>query len=694
MLCDVCREGLEGIWDPSKAKRVCAVDELDDPAEPEDAFGYGSERILFEDIERQRPDAPERFFFGHHATRESFLQSVDEGCVFCNRFVVLENDTEPDPNIVGLGYFSVFRVVRKPRAMMYLRLGGRQGGFDMIPHDFNDVQLNIDISPSTGDEVTWRIIQGWLNECVETHGSCRGGAHGYIPSRLVELNNTASEPTFRVVERRQVDSHSHYLTLSHCWGVASAKERMKLTQSTMRSLFREQPCRTLPKTYRDALEVAGRLGICYIWIDSLCIFQDSVDDWRVESSSMQDVYGNTFLSIAALGGENDDGGLFFSRDSAKVRPTVFNFGVDGPENPQLYRFTLEETPEHRSFDHEPLTKRGWVIQERLLPRRVLYFGSKQVFWECYEGTRSETHPKAVNCGENTGAPKPNYAWKDMIGGRARSGSKDAVLQLFGNWYSVQELYSNCNLTVPSDKLVAFSGIAKDMKRRLAALGCQDTKYLAGMWSQRLPECLVWSVRSGGRRPKLYRAPSWSWAAIDGILNMYDSSEVRGTHSVEILASVISAQTTPVELQDETGEICAGKITLYGILFVASLGPYVGGELRILFMNTRIVDFLHHKDGTLIFGTQWRSHVNDYNSVRSSVEFDTEEDISTRVVCLPITKAEATYEGITTWHITGLTMIEVGDEKYRRVGHLAMTVQREEDIQSIFGDAIKQCVTII
>lgn len=141
MLCNVCREGLEGIWDSSKTKRVCTVDEWKDSAEPgpEVDSRFVSKTIIFEDIER--PDAPERFVFGHHATRESFLQSIDQGCVFCNRFALLEKDAEPNPKISRLGYYSVFEVVRKPTAFMHMHVGNQRGGFDMIPHDCTNVPL-------------------------------------------------------------------------------------------------------------------------------------------------------------------------------------------------------------------------------------------------------------------------------------------------------------------------------------------------------------------------------------------------------------------------------------------------------------------------------------------------------------------------------------------------------------------------
>lgn len=78
----------------------------------------------------------------------------------------------------------------------------------------------------------------------------------------------------------------------------------------------KRPVSILPNTFRHAVEIAGRLGVQHIWIDRLCIFQDSWEDFQKETSSMADVYKNALLNIAALSAEDDEGGCFFQRDSS------------------------------------------------------------------------------------------------------------------------------------------------------------------------------------------------------------------------------------------------------------------------------------------------------------------------------------------------------------------------------------------
>jgi hypothetical protein len=236
-----------------------------------------------------------------------------------------------------------------------------------------DEDVNLDIGLYTGDGSTWRLVQQWLDRCIHTHRVCNEKtASGYIPSRLVEFDHTSSSPTFRVVPRDEIAGKIQYLTLSHCWGSNLSEDRLKLTQLTYERLVKKRPTSELPKTFREAGEVAARLGFRYIWIDSLCIFQDTESDWRIEATLMTEIYGNAYLSIAALGAHGDDGGLFFSRDPTKVQTTVFNFAVDGPGVTKPYRFSLDKTWSWRlTLQGEPLIKRGWVVQERLLPPRVL-----------------------------------------------------------------------------------------------------------------------------------------------------------------------------------------------------------------------------------------------------------------------------------------------------------------------------------
>lgn len=129
------------------------------------------------------------------------------------------------------------------------------------------------------------------------------------------------------------------------------------------------------------------LGLSYIWIDSLCIVQDGVEDWRLKSSLMSSVYGNSSLNIAASGAIDGSYGCFFRR-SGSWRCQV---KIPSSQKQSVYE-CVPFVMYFRSMSEMPLPQRGWAFQERLLPSRTLHFTSTQVFWECYHKVACETFP--------------------------------------------------------------------------------------------------------------------------------------------------------------------------------------------------------------------------------------------------------------------------------------------------------------
>lgn len=82
----------------------------------------------------------------------------------------------------------------------------------------------------------------------------------------------------------------------------------------------------LPTTFSDAVEVARRLKIRHLWIDALCIIQDSEEDWQIEARKMTDVYSNSVLNIAASAAEDCEGGLFSKAKREPLRTLPLKIG--------------------------------------------------------------------------------------------------------------------------------------------------------------------------------------------------------------------------------------------------------------------------------------------------------------------------------------------------------------------------------
>jgi hypothetical protein len=113
--------------------------------------------------------------------------------------------------------------------------------------------------------------------------------------------------------------------------------------------------------------VVRQLGQKYIWIDSLCIIQDSVDDWRAECGRMTDVYANSWCNIAATAASNGNEGCFQDRDPMALGLCSVTSEWTDYENRTFYLHDTNLWDE--GFTHAPLNLRAWVLQERLLSPR-------------------------------------------------------------------------------------------------------------------------------------------------------------------------------------------------------------------------------------------------------------------------------------------------------------------------------------
>jgi hypothetical protein len=253
------------------------------------------------------------------------------------------------------------------------------------------------------------------------------------------------------------------------------------------------PHSALCKTFQDAIQIAKWLQIQYLWIDSLCIIQDDEEDWKKESALMSEVYGGSHLNIAAASASDGREGCFFAPNQDLVFRHQLNATVNG--KPRI--FDLADIKLYdRAILNEPLANRAWVYQERALAPRVLYFGRDQVFWECEEEDHCEVWPSAV-------------PWI-LYGYTARTKSK---FTWNTSWELVVAGYSKCQMSLSKDKLVALSGVAQNLQR------ASGDEYLAGMWRKDLEWQLTWYVgkfsNCVAKRSPIYRAPTWTWASLDG-----------------------------------------------------------------------------------------------------------------------------------------------------------------------------------
>ena len=183
---------------------------------------------------------------------------------------------------------------------------------------------------------------------------------------------------------------------------------------------------------------------------------------------------------------------------------------------------------------EPLTTRAWTLQERLLTPRSLHFGKGQMYWECSQSSLCED-------GDTFGAASEDFRLQDIISGL------QAPSQLITDrwrWYKLLEAYTSRSMTKESDKLPALSGIAGAIQRQT-----NDT-YYAGIWKKNFVADLLWRLEDPDfdmcehgprypKRPDAWRAPSWSWASVDGVVRYQEI-----TYEGQLCAELEECSVTP------------------------------------------------------------------------------------------------------------------------------------------------------
>ncbi|KAK0612121.1 heterokaryon incompatibility protein-domain-containing protein, partial [Immersiella caudata] len=223
------------------------------------------------------------------------------------------------------------------------------------------------------------FIKAKLNDCIANHALCAAAAgSGFLPTRILEIlphKTRVSPAAVRLVNGRQVTGM--YATLSHCWGRAPI---CRLLTTNHGDFERGVDLTTLPTTFRQTVGVAYFLGIPCIWIDLLCIVQNSATDWEAESAAIAKVYGQALVNIAAASSSDSRGGLFFDRDPDAVQP----FTVYTPGSGTLGEgwYTWKDDSRWSRLGQEPLHRRGWVLQERPLSPRTIHFAKSEIFWHC------------------------------------------------------------------------------------------------------------------------------------------------------------------------------------------------------------------------------------------------------------------------------------------------------------------------
>ena len=334
---------------------------------------------------------------------------------------------------------------------------------------------------------------------------------------------------------------------------------MKTTAASIRQLKRGIDFDILPPTLKDAIFTARRLSIWYIWIDCLCIIQDSQADWEVESSKMCEYYENAYITIAASSSASVQT-PFLSRRPHTFSSKELRF-EDGRGGFSTVKARRQRKPDDcGNFTFGPLSERAWTFQENILSSRILHYTETEVIWECRTAMISEDgYPldgrRGVGLAHTLSSEIDNHPWKC--------------------WFDLVEAYSRRNLTFDTDKLPALSGVAAKIH---SSTGSQ---YYAGLWKHNLEEHLLWflepwpfdsvfvpDINYGPKPVPLLcknAVPSWSWASMNGAV-LFWQSDGRGNDTSQLESNIVIEDVhCPAAGLGQFGEVGGGSLKVTGML---------------------------------------------------------------------------------------------------------------------------------
>ncbi len=410
----------------------------------------------------------------------------------------------------------------------------------------NHTECTKPISTQRVGSNSWKVVRR-LQRSVQELFHKRPRAR--LPTRLLDVGSAGSG-SIRLLESTHIADHrAPYACLSHCWGNA---QPLTTNMSTLAARRTGIAWGALPKTFQDAVDFTRRLGIRYLWIDSLCIVQDSKEDWRRESSTMASVYENCIVCLAATVSSDHQGGLYFPIPNPGVSTKVLDL-IEKGESFEIYvRGALRHPNMTRQsplvgFENGfPLLQRAWVFQEMLLAPRIVHFWEHELYFQCMtdhlcecgarlrDGFSKASHFEAL-CGTDPVARQQH--WRDMV-----------------------TQYSKLRLTYASDKFPALAGLAKQMMR------FRRGRYLAGLWEDSLFDDLCWRMAPSRyshpapepRDSRSYVAPSWSWASVKAPVE-YGADITNRNRERKFVpdAKLIMVRVSNVDKHDPTGQVVSG-----------------------------------------------------------------------------------------------------------------------------------------
>ncbi|KAK4113670.1 HET-domain-containing protein [Canariomyces notabilis] len=469
--------------------------------------------------------------------------------------------------------FSIFVEIKNSRACgFHIEFYTPQGS----PKPFPYIDYAQAISPTAGGEECLKWVGDSIAHCETNHPCCQLPKQTLLPTRVIDVGSETQLPRLYISHGES----GRFAALSHCWG---KRKPLTPTRESLAKLQQAIPTEDLPPLFHDAVILARRLQIPYLWVDSLCIMQDDYEDWEREAVRMASVYSNAWVVFAAHTAKDSSESLLSAPRLPGTRSVAMEcVGLEGVHGTIHVRYaglggcdSFDRTGGHNRWRHEErlpldfkffepslLANRGWVFQERILAKRTIHFTHWEAVWECGTEIRCE-------CQRLT----------------ARLEALDSDIHL--QWLQLVVRFTGLELTFDNDRLPAMAGLATSMQRLTSAT------YLQGLWSDDLPRGLLWASDSRRSR-RCVNVPSWSWGSVTGRIQavLYPT----GDFLIEVIDFGLDTLiASPSYLANEAGIRLRGQI-IDGRFAVIAPSSYTE---RVV--GTNLSTFSYHDKST---GVRW------------------------------------------------------------------------------------------
>ncbi|KAF2110639.1 hypothetical protein BDV96DRAFT_650750 [Lophiotrema nucula] len=531
-----------------------------------------------------------------------------------------------------------------------------------------------------------------IDNCLRDHPLCKAAAkQRQYPKRLIDVGGLENYDSVRIVASTEAqETKAGYLALSHCWGDVPPDAPWKLTSSRLLSYSTSISLHLLPRTFYEAVRITRKLGERFLWIDSLCIIQDSVEDWISEAKNMGyvllitdtsfpqiprpsvltyidfmfpsigDVYAGSLCTLSAAS-DNANGGLVLPREDYPDPSGLELHWKLSTEKPRRVVF-YPRSPDSALLGSSPVYQRAWCLQERELSLRLVQFTTHDFHWVCLDGRISEGDlyrdrldiSQAINRTHNLQENDPFGQPYQLSQGLPASRTED---QHYNYWYRTMEIFSASKISDASNRHAALQGLLNRQIQRLP-----DT-FTAGLWRGDILRGLLWMANADEPAEAITEppvAPSWSWMSLEAPIRYQLAMGIPSSHT------------------KETDDECLPNISITEPVASHSADPYFGHRRSVLDVKGTLVDLICPQSRAG-FNEAPLYHPDEYaeRKWRGEVQFDTTQNATAckRIAAMPLTLALVTRSQEPIYH--GLALVPSGREDldteapvYRRVGYIS------------------------